>query len=82
VRSFEFARRRADAPAPAATLRRLDIQRSSHSLGMSHILASQAFLTRHLREALDLGEPARIAYALATETIYSWARSPRSWCCR
>jgi serine/threonine protein kinase len=80
LRGYGYTLRGADAPGAAETrtLRRLDILRSMHSLGMSHLFASQAFLARHLREALALGEPARLADALATEAIYVSAPGGRA----
>jgi eukaryotic-like serine/threonine-protein kinase len=69
LRGYGYTLRARD-DVPPETLRRLQILRSMHSLGMSNIVASQDFLTRHLRESLDLGLAAPIVEALVPETIY------------
>lgn len=83
IRGLRYVVRRS-APAPEETLRRLDtLWSAGAALSIVDPTLSAAFQSRHLRLALDLGEPERLARALGVEAAYlstlggaaNWRRS-------
>lgn len=71
VRGMEFTRRDA-ASIPADRLALVDtLWSGTIGLSMASPLASQAFQQRHMRTALDVGEPFRVARALSIELAFS-----------
>jgi eukaryotic-like serine/threonine-protein kinase len=70
LRGLRFTERAADRVA-AAELGRVDICWSLASLGLIDTIRGADFGARQLRLALRLGEPDRIARALAVEAVYA-----------
>ncbi len=70
LRGLEFHPRGADAVS-AARLSRLDTLHAARGgLILLDPLRAMVYQARHLREALDLGEPGRVAVALAMEAAF------------
>lgn len=71
LRGLKFERRRADE-LPKEQLLRIDAtHNASISLIMGYALNGAMLGSLNLRQALDAGEPARVARALATELLYT-----------
>ena len=71
MRGLDFVRREA-AQVPSERLALIDTLWSvTIGLSMAQPLASQAFQQRHLRVALEAGEPLRVARALTIESAFS-----------
>jgi tetratricopeptide (TPR) repeat protein len=70
LRGLRFTERSADR-VPAADLGRVDICWSLASLGLIDTIRGADFGARQLRLALRVGEPDRLARALATEAVYA-----------
>ncbi len=71
ARGLDFVRREA-GQVPSERLAMIDTLWSvTIGLSMAQPLASQAFQQRHLRVALDAGEPLRVARALTIESAFS-----------
>ncbi|MBL8787569.1 MAG: protein kinase [Deltaproteobacteria bacterium] len=71
IRGMAF-RPRTSAAVPSSELAQVDaLWSGTIGLSMANPLASQAFQQRHLRAALDVGEPFRVARALSIELAFS-----------
>jgi hypothetical protein len=77
LRGLKWKDRRETEIAPE-TLVRLDVlQAASHSLALVDTIRAADFNARWLLYALRVGEPARVAVALATESVYQSSQGPR-----
>jgi hypothetical protein len=71
MRGLEFRERSADAVPPDELLRVDVCYTASKRLTMLDVAQSALFHTRHLRLALQAGEPSRVAQGLANEVAHS-----------
>jgi hypothetical protein len=79
LRGLSFREKPAAEISPAA-LRRLDVCWSlTHGLAFVDPLIGLAFQVRHLREALDIGEPYRAALAIGVEIGYRSIAGTPGW---
>jgi tetratricopeptide (TPR) repeat protein len=79
LRGLSFREKPAAEISPAA-LRRLDVCWSlTHGLAFVDPLIGLAFQVRHLRDALDMGEPYRAALAIGVEIGYRSIGGTASW---
>jgi hypothetical protein len=79
MRGLGWTDRRETEIAPE-TLVRLDVlQAASHSLALVDTIRAADFNARWLLYALRVGEPSRVAVALATESVYQSSQGPRGF---